>query len=166
MCQAEDRVHRIGQDRGVVIQYLIGKNTVDDYLWPKIQRKLEVLNRVGLDQEFTVKDNNVSAQIAIDSDQKQIGEFFNKESSSNSNRILMTKPCTIQSTFSSSSSSSSASVKKNQTRLDSFLSQGDNCPQDDCKGDANKVSENSNDFAKLLDEEDLFCDIDLNEFCD
>ncbi|XP_043480130.1 SWI/SNF-related matrix-associated actin-dependent regulator of chromatin subfamily A-like protein 1 [Leptopilina heterotoma] len=164
LCQAEDRVHRIGQDRGVVIQYLIGKNTVDDYLWPKIQRKHEVLNQVGLDQEFTVKDDNVSVQVAIDSDQKQIDEFVNGESSSNSNRILITKPCTIPSTF-SSSSSSSAFIKKNQMRLDSFFSHGDNCPQNDLKGNENKVSENSNDLVKLLDDEDLFCDIDLNEFC-
>lgn len=144
LCQAEDRVHRIGQDRGVVIQYLIGKNTVDDYLWPKIQAKLEVLNRVGLDQEFTVKDDNVSEQIAVDRGQKQIDEFVN----GNSSKALKTKPCTLQKTTPSSS--------KNQTRLDSFLSQGSNCEKDN-------EEKNSNSFAKLLDGGDEFCDFDLDE---
>lgn len=33
LVQAEDRVHRIGQQSSVNIHYLIGRGTVDDELW-------------------------------------------------------------------------------------------------------------------------------------
>lgn len=62
LCQAEDRAHRIGQDENVVIQYLVAKQTVDDYLWPLIQEKMNVLNEAGLDQEFSFKDIDVRNQ--------------------------------------------------------------------------------------------------------
>ncbi|XP_076654181.1 SWI/SNF-related matrix-associated actin-dependent regulator of chromatin subfamily A-like protein 1 [Halictus rubicundus] len=60
LCQAEDRVHRIGQNENVMIQYLVAKQTADDYLWPLIQRKMNVLNEVGLDQDFSLKDVNIT----------------------------------------------------------------------------------------------------------
>lgn len=62
MCQAEDRVHRIGQTSNVVIRYLIAKNTADDYMWPAIQNKIDVLNKVGLDQNFDLDRTNTSNQ--------------------------------------------------------------------------------------------------------
>ncbi|XP_017752379.1 PREDICTED: SWI/SNF-related matrix-associated actin-dependent regulator of chromatin subfamily A-like protein 1 [Eufriesea mexicana] len=62
LCQAEDRVHRIGQDNNVTIQYLVAKQTADDYLWPLIQKKMNVLNEVGLDQDFCLKDIDISKQ--------------------------------------------------------------------------------------------------------
>ena len=43
MIQAEDRVHRIGQKRSVNIHYLFGPATLDEYIWPKIQDKLNVI---------------------------------------------------------------------------------------------------------------------------
>ncbi|KAI6648917.1 SWI/SNF-related matrix-associated actin-dependent regulator of chromatin subfamily A-like protein 1 [Oopsacas minuta] len=46
--QAEDRAHRLGQDQDVEIQYLVGKGTIDDKIWPLLQRKLEVLSQAGL----------------------------------------------------------------------------------------------------------------------
>ena len=33
LVQAEDRVHRIGQQDSVNVQYLIARNTADDYIW-------------------------------------------------------------------------------------------------------------------------------------
>eukprot|EP00743_Colponemidia_sp_Colp-15_P012994 GILK01014951.1.p1 GENE.GILK01014951.1~~GILK01014951.1.p1 ORF type:complete len:926 (-),score=132.15 GILK01014951.1:44-2776(-) len=44
MQQAEDRVHRIGQQRSVNIHYLFGKLTLDQTIWPKLQKKLEVVS--------------------------------------------------------------------------------------------------------------------------
>lgn len=75
MCQAEDRVHRIGQNENVVIQYLVAKHTADDYLWPLIQRKMNVLNEVGLDQDFSLKDIDVTKQ-TLSTKQKTLDSFM------------------------------------------------------------------------------------------
>lgn len=75
MCQAEDRVHRIGQDNSVIIQYLVAKQTADDYLWPLIQKKMNVLNEVGLDQNFSLKDVDVTMQ-AFSSEQNTLDSFI------------------------------------------------------------------------------------------
>ena len=43
MLQAEDRVHRIGQTaRRVEIEYWLGEGTIDNLLWPLLQRKARV----------------------------------------------------------------------------------------------------------------------------
>lgn len=42
--QAEDRLHRIGQTRGVSCYYLIGHDTIEDYLCELIQKKQKVLD--------------------------------------------------------------------------------------------------------------------------
>ena len=44
--QAEDRVHRIGQDGPVKIIYLLCKNTADDTIWKVIQSKHDTINTV------------------------------------------------------------------------------------------------------------------------
>lgn len=46
--QAEDRVHRIGQTNCVNIHYLVARGTADDYIWPMIQEKLNILGQAGL----------------------------------------------------------------------------------------------------------------------
>ncbi|KAK1133916.1 hypothetical protein K0M31_011702 [Melipona bicolor] len=74
LCQAENRVHRIGQDKDVTIQYLIAKRTADDYLWPLIQKKLNVLNDVGFDQDFSLKDIDVTVQ-PLSSKQNTLDSF-------------------------------------------------------------------------------------------
>lgn len=49
--QAEDRVHRIGQEDCVMVQYLVAKGTADDFIWPLVQSKLEVLSKAGLSKD-------------------------------------------------------------------------------------------------------------------
>ncbi|XXQ38299.1 SWI/SNF-related matrix-associated actin-dependent regulator of chromatin subfamily A-like protein 1 [Plasmodiophora brassicae] len=45
LLQAEDRAHRIGQERSCVnVSYILAKNTLDDLMWPMIKRKLAVLS--------------------------------------------------------------------------------------------------------------------------
>lgn len=51
LVQAEDRIHRIGQQVGVVVQYLIAKGTADDALWAMILDKLDVLKKAGLSKD-------------------------------------------------------------------------------------------------------------------
>lgn len=48
MLQAEDRIHRIGQIDNVDIHYLVAKNTIDEIVWPKILKKLNVLESLGI----------------------------------------------------------------------------------------------------------------------
>ncbi|XP_066597490.1 SWI/SNF-related matrix-associated actin-dependent regulator of chromatin subfamily A-like protein 1 isoform X2 [Prorops nasuta] len=62
LCQAEDRVHRIGQNNFVLIQYLVAKGTADDYIWPLIKKKMNVLNGVGLDSNFSFKEISTTTQ--------------------------------------------------------------------------------------------------------
>jgi SWI/SNF-related matrix-associated actin-dependent regulator 1 of chromatin subfamily A len=45
LIQAEDRVHRIGQQRDVNIYYLVAPGTVDDIMWPMIRKKLDIVGR-------------------------------------------------------------------------------------------------------------------------
>eukprot|EP00126_Sphaerothecum_destruens_P011009 Sdes_comp20839_c0_seq2m17519 len=46
LLQAEDRVHRIGQDHQCVsIKYLLGLGTVDEVIWEMIHRKIEVVSQ-------------------------------------------------------------------------------------------------------------------------
>ncbi|CAL7946842.1 unnamed protein product [Xylocopa violacea] len=78
LCQAEDRVHRIGQNDNVTIQYLVAKQTADDYLWPLIQRKMNVLNEVGLDQDFSLTNIDVTRKSTLSSKQKPLEFFTNK----------------------------------------------------------------------------------------
>lgn len=48
MLQAEDRIHRIGQVDSVDIHYLVAKNTIDEVVWPKLLKKLSVLESLGM----------------------------------------------------------------------------------------------------------------------
>ncbi|KAK0070107.1 SWI/SNF-matrix-actin-related regulator of chromatin subfamily A-like protein 1 [Biomphalaria pfeifferi] len=76
LVQAEDRVHRIGQEDSVCIQYLVAKGTADDYIWPLIQDKLNILSKVGL-----AKDDFSSADktFVADSSQLKILNLFKSD---------------------------------------------------------------------------------------
>jgi len=73
LVQAEDRIYRIGQKNAVTITYLLAENTADDYIWPLVQNKLDVLTSAGLSQkEFTPQVSKFK-----DPKQKRILDFFN-----------------------------------------------------------------------------------------
>lgn len=46
MVQAEDRAHRIGQIQSVNVYYLIGENTLDAMIYPRLKLKSEVFANV------------------------------------------------------------------------------------------------------------------------
>ncbi|KAI5618620.1 SWI/SNF-related matrix-associated actin-dependent regulator of chromatin subfamily A-like protein 1 [Silurus asotus] len=78
LIQAEDRVHRIGQTRCVDIHYLVAKGTADDYLWPMIQEKMNVLEQVGL-SESNISDKAECASFhSKDQKQPRITEMFQR----------------------------------------------------------------------------------------
>ena len=45
-CQAEDRAHRNGQKNAVTCTYLLGENTIDEYMYKLIQGKKNIANGV------------------------------------------------------------------------------------------------------------------------
>ena len=73
LIQAEDRVHRIGQHDSVIIQYLLGKGTFDDYLWPLLLKKLNTLEQVGLAQNvFSGSSMQSTDRSVLDSRQTRL----------------------------------------------------------------------------------------------
>ncbi|XP_022822722.1 SWI/SNF-related matrix-associated actin-dependent regulator of chromatin subfamily A-like protein 1 [Spodoptera litura] len=61
LTQAESRAHRIGQAGAVCVRYLLAARTADDYMWPMLQSKLNVLNNVGLSRD-TFEDSTLTHQ--------------------------------------------------------------------------------------------------------
>ncbi|XP_060732865.1 SWI/SNF-related matrix-associated actin-dependent regulator of chromatin subfamily A-like protein 1 [Tachysurus vachellii] len=78
LIQAEDRVHRIGQTRSVDIHYLVAKGTADDYLWPMIQEKMNVLEQVGLSESNISDKAECSSFHSKDPKQQRITEMFQR----------------------------------------------------------------------------------------
>lgn len=63
-CQAEDRAHRNGQKNAVNCVYLLGKDTIDEYLYNLIQTKKIIANGVtGTDDD--VEEKTISKQDMI-----------------------------------------------------------------------------------------------------
>lgn len=73
--QAEDRTHRIGQEREVRVIYLVARKTIDELMWPLIKRKLDVLNKAGLSKDTYKNTGNPLYQRE---DQMMMDEFIQK----------------------------------------------------------------------------------------
>ncbi|XP_036872336.2 SWI/SNF-related matrix-associated actin-dependent regulator of chromatin subfamily A-like protein 1 isoform X1 [Manis javanica] len=78
LIQAEDRVHRIGQSSSVSIHYLVARGTADDYLWPLIQEKIEVLSKAGLSETKFSEMTEATDYFCKDPKQLQIYDLFQK----------------------------------------------------------------------------------------
>lgn len=69
-CQAEDRAHRNGQKNAVTCTYLLGKDTIDEYMYKTIQQKKGIANGVtGTEdevQEQKVSKSELIMQTALD----------------------------------------------------------------------------------------------------
>lgn len=69
-CQAEDRAHRNGQKNAVLCRYLLGKGTIDEYMYQVIQTKKEISNDVtGTDdvvEESTISKEEQMLNLAMD----------------------------------------------------------------------------------------------------
>jgi helicase domain-containing protein len=60
-CQAEDRAHRNGQKNAVTCTYLLGKDTIDEYMYNLIQTKKDIANGVtGTIDD--IKEKKISTQ--------------------------------------------------------------------------------------------------------
>jgi SWI/SNF-related matrix-associated actin-dependent regulator 1 of chromatin subfamily A len=59
MIQAEDRAHRIGQQKCVSIYYMYGEDTLDTLVFPRLRLKSEVISSVvdgSIDNSFNIKE--------------------------------------------------------------------------------------------------------------
>ena len=69
-CQAEDRAHRNGQKNAVMCTYLLGKDTIDEYMYNIIQTKKDIANGVTgtIDEveEKKVSQSEMMMQTALD----------------------------------------------------------------------------------------------------
>lgn len=63
-CQAEDRAHRNGQKNAVTCTYLLGKDTIDEYMYNLIQTKKDIANGVTGTID-NVQEKRVSTQQMI-----------------------------------------------------------------------------------------------------
>ncbi|KAL6726381.1 hypothetical protein Aduo_008359 [Ancylostoma duodenale] len=77
LLQAEDRAHRVGQKDSVFVQYLIARNTADDFIWPLVQKKLDVLGQVSLSND-TFRDAERS-HLRCETHHSEITDFFNTD---------------------------------------------------------------------------------------
>ncbi|KAI1295546.1 SWI/SNF-related matrix-associated actin-dependent regulator of chromatin subfamily A-like protein 1 [Halotydeus destructor] len=68
--QAEDRAHRIGQERTVVVEYFIAKGTIDDWIWVSINKKLKILEKVGLSK------SEMKGATRLHGDQQTLDDYF------------------------------------------------------------------------------------------
>jgi SWI/SNF-related matrix-associated actin-dependent regulator 1 of chromatin subfamily A len=76
--QAEDRAHRIGQQFSVNIHFLLAKDTIDDLMWPCIDKKLNVVANTldgRLAQNFGDKQTHVPS---VDISQPSIRAFLSQ----------------------------------------------------------------------------------------
>ncbi|KAI5637782.1 hepA-related protein (HARP) domain-containing protein [Phthorimaea operculella] len=83
LTQAESRAHRIGQQGGVCVRYLLATGTADDHMWPMLQEKLNVLNNVGLSRD-TFEDTKTSHQES----KNNISQYLSPSSSKNKNDYI------------------------------------------------------------------------------
>ena len=69
LSQAESRAHRIGQERNVVVKYLLALGTADDPIWALLQTKQKILKEIGLSEDsfddVSVIDHNMSYSEAL-----------------------------------------------------------------------------------------------------
>jgi len=62
--QAEDRIHRIGQDNNVNIYYIIGRNTIDEYMWELLERKERIVKEATGKEVIEDKLEGVNALLS------------------------------------------------------------------------------------------------------
>ncbi|XP_046969664.1 SWI/SNF-related matrix-associated actin-dependent regulator of chromatin subfamily A-like protein 1 [Vanessa cardui] len=142
LTQAESRAHRLGRSGGVCVRYLLARGTADDFMWPMLQGKLDVLNNVGLSGE-TFENNTLTRQESKNSMTQYLSP---KSNYINRNDFI---PGTNIRKFplpSESSSSQHTSEEENtQTNMQTNM-------QDSCEMDS---------FMEHDDDDDLLADLDL-----
>jgi len=88
MMQAEDRVHRISQEENVDIYYLMGKDTLDDFIFQKIRSKFDLTSEILDGDNRGTYDYKVSkGQIGKDSDSTSMRDYIEITSKEKKNNV-------------------------------------------------------------------------------
>jgi len=181
MIQAEDRAHRIGQENNCVnVHYLVGKDTVDEIVFPKLESKFKIVSNAldakkmnlevqnvqkGARGEIEIgkssknleqKKNNISKKIGIENKNKQ-----ENEKSANKTKITDFFDKKTSSVSNSHLSNSKIDIVKKEgngnnlkfNNNTNFLKVFDHTK----KNESSKVFENINKIAKI--DEDSFDDV-------
>jgi len=78
LIQAEDRAHRVGQHDSVCCQYMLAEGTADDQIWPLVQNKLDVLNRVKLSADSFRDTTKSRLEPCPNEQQTRLTSFFER----------------------------------------------------------------------------------------
>eukprot|EP00111_Clytia_hemisphaerica_P004114 TCONS_00011758-protein len=93
LIQAEDRAYRIGQKKSVSVIYLIARQTADDWIWPLIKNKLNVLTNLGVGTTKGLSDAKCTEA------EKKITDFFGSNSHEDDDGELDELLSNLQHTF-------------------------------------------------------------------
>lgn len=101
LLQAEDRAHRMGQQKSVDIKYVIGRGTLDDSQWQLVQKKISIVGQsvngasdtgdLELDRDKSLSASS-SAPAESSSDQPALTTFFKSKGVHDSVMSPMDKP--------------------------------------------------------------------------
>ena len=101
--QCEDRVHRIGQKKQVLIQFMVGDNTFDNSLYKIINRKLMVLgksidgvnnNQLDFNEEKNIEMDNEQVSQNVMKFMKEVFDEINPKNNNFDSPISLTKSIT------------------------------------------------------------------------
>ncbi|KAJ1485867.1 P-loop containing nucleoside triphosphate hydrolase protein [Baffinella frigidus] len=70
MLQAEDRVHRIGQESAVNVHYLLAKGTCDDLIWESVSSKMRIVGRALDGKTGDLNAARIPLQASLDEAQR------------------------------------------------------------------------------------------------
>ena len=156
MMQAEDRVHRIGQKRGVQIKYLIAEGTLDEHIFELLETKIECVSN-ALDAErknmgitkiskVELNKNNTSSGNCID-----FGKKLNNKNIDNLNNDLVkmfekSEAKTINSNYCKNNTSQDGDAKNRINNINKY-----NIDDDMILTQKDIVIENNNNNNKRLE---------------
>ncbi|XP_050347742.1 SWI/SNF-related matrix-associated actin-dependent regulator of chromatin subfamily A-like protein 1 [Nymphalis io] len=138
LTQAESRAHRLGRSGGVCVRYLLAGGTADDFMWPMLQDKLDVLNNVGLSGD-TFENNTFTRQESKNS----MAQYLSPRSSYNNENNYIPGTNIRKVALTEASKSHNASSLEDNTQTNN---------QTGCEMDS---------FMEHDDDDDLLADLDL-----
>ncbi|EFA82162.1 SNF2-related domain-containing protein [Heterostelium album PN500] len=160
LMQAEARVHRFGQNRSVLIQYLVGINTIDESIWSMLESKKDVLGRI-LDGESDTLEFEKGEQILQstphenDSIWESIIQSVEDRDSLRKKKIDAKKERQARREQRKNAGEDDESKLDNESSyLDDFLGDDNNEEEEEEEGDEENQDEDNDDYDQDQEEQD------------